>query len=156
MQPGRFAAGAILLSCLLAIILGSSCARLHSTSTPEAQAGGKLYVVTADLTAFYLYSPRQGNGPDKRIPRDTPVKLIRRSPAFCKIQLLSGEKGFVANDDIGPASGTLVASSNPTEKPMGSSSEWRAEIPEPRSNAAEPPLPEFEPTPIALPPGPGN
>jgi hypothetical protein len=156
MQPRRFAAASIVVSLLLAILLEPGCARLHAPSAQGAKAGAKLYAVTADLTAFYRYSPRQAGGPDKRIPRDTPVKLIRGSPTFCKIELLSGEKGFVANDDIRPAPANLLASNSAAEKPATNSSEWRAEIPEPRSSAPEPPLPEFEPTPIVVPPGPGN
>jgi hypothetical protein len=154
MQRGRFVANAFLSSCLLTASLFFGCSALHSVTAPKSAE--KLYVVTADLTAFYRYSPRQAGGPDKRIPHDTPVKLIRGSPTFCKIQLLSGEKGFVAHDDIAPAPANLLAVNNGVEKPVTASSEWRAEIPEPRAAAPEPPLPEFEPTPIAVPPGPGN
>lgn len=147
----------MVLSCLLAVILASGCAGLRSTSTALAKAGGTPYAVTTDSTAFYRYSPRQGQGPDKTIPRDTQMNLIRRSPGFCKVQLVDGEKGFVANDDIAPASAPLLASSNSArEKPTAPSAEWHAVIPEPRSTTPEPPLPDFEPTPIASPPGGGN
>jgi hypothetical protein len=157
MRRGTFTAGSFLLVCLLAVILQPGCAGLRSTSTALSKPGAKLYVVTTDLTAFYRYSPRQGGGPDKRLPRDTQMKLIRPSSSFCKVQLVDGEQGFVASDDIGPAAATLLASNNaPSEKPPANSSEWRAETPEPRSSTPEPPLPDFEPTPIALPPGSGN
>jgi hypothetical protein len=153
MQPVRFAT---LVSCLLAMITLPGCSVFHSTPTAGSKAGEKLYAVTTTSTAFYRYSPRQGQGPDKSIPRDTQMKLIRRSPGFCKVQLVDGEQGFVANDDIGLAPATLLASNDAPVKPAASSSEWRAEIPEPRSTVPEPPLPEFEPTPIAVPPGPVN
>jgi hypothetical protein len=151
MRRGISTAQAILLFCVLLAFLESGCASHRSAA--RSPAPQNLYIVTADSTPFYRHSPRQGSGPDKDIPRDTSMTLIRRSSGFCKVQLADGEKGFVASDNIRPAAGTLVASNadTHTEKPVASSGEWRAALPEPRVSAPEPSLPVSEPTPIALP-----
>jgi hypothetical protein len=72
--------------------------------------GGKVYVVATDKTAFYRHGPKQGNGPDSELPKDTLVSLIRNSFGFSKVQLASsGEQGFVSSEDIMPASPTVLA-----------------------------------------------
>src|SRR5712672_1473547 len=100
MEPG--ARTAFLALSFLAIALGGGCA--HSTSTAAAKPPARLFAVTADTTPFYHYGPSQGSGPDKTIPRNTPVKLIRTSFGYCKVELMTGEQGYVARDDIGKAS----------------------------------------------------
>jgi hypothetical protein len=132
----------------LAIALGSGCA--HSASTTTAKSPTKLFAVTADTTPFYKYGPSQGSGPDKTIPKNTPVKLIRTSFGYCKVELMTGEQGYVARDDIGKASAEVIAALAPS-RTVTTSSHSRAESPEPRLNTFEP-LPDFEPTPIPLPP----
>jgi hypothetical protein len=138
---------ALLALSFLAIALWSGCAQ--STSTAAAKPSGKLFAVTADTTPFYKYGPSQGSGPDKTIPKNTPVKLIRTSFGYCKVELMTGEQGYVARDDIGKASAEVIAALAPS-RTVTTSSHSRAE-PEPRLNTFEP-LPEFEPTPIPLPP----
>jgi len=138
---------ALLALSFLAITLGSGCAQ--STSTAAAKPPAKLFAVTADTTPFYKYGPSQGSGPDKTIPKNTPVKLIRTSFGYCKVELMTGEQGYVARDDIGKASAEVIAALAPS-RTVTTSSRSRAE-PEPRLNTFEP-LPEFEPTPIPVPP----
>lgn len=84
------------------------------------------------------------------------MNLIRFSFAFCKVRLLTGEQGYVRSDDISAAPTNMVASLDPPPATLANSSAWRAEIPQPRMDAPEPPLPEFEPTPLPEPVNPGN
>ncbi len=143
MRPGR-----IIVGLLVCILLGS-CAGSRSARAPQHEKG--LYTVTAAGAPFYHYSPRQGSGPDKTLDHDTALKLIRGSFSFCKIQLPGGEEGYVATNDIAPSSANPLLTQRATAPSIASTSSWRAEIPEPRSSAPEPPLPEFEPTPIPVP-----
>ena len=81
--------------------------------------GGAPYVVATEKTAFYRYGPQQGNGADRELPKETLVNLIRTSFAYSKVQLAStGERGFVATDDIMRASPTLLASLTKPPEPM--------------------------------------
>jgi hypothetical protein len=78
------------------------------TKPPE---NAKLYAITADSSAFFRHGPQPGREPDQKLSRDTLVKLIRPSFGFSKVQLVaSGEQGYVASDEIKPASPMLVAS----------------------------------------------
>ena len=78
------------------------------TKPPE---NAKLYAITADSAAFYRHGPQEGREPDQKLSRDTVVKLIRPSFGFSKVQLVaSGEQGYVASDEIRPATPMLVAS----------------------------------------------
>jgi hypothetical protein len=67
------------------------------------------YSVAANQTPFYRHGPQQGNGPDMQLPRDSIMKVIRPSFGYVKVQLQDGENGYVANEDIRPASATLVS-----------------------------------------------
>ncbi len=78
------------------------------TKPPE---NAKLYAVTADSAAFYRRGPQRGREPDQKLSRDTVVKLIRPSFGYSKVQLVaSGEQGYVASDEIRPATPMLIAS----------------------------------------------
>lgn len=138
---------------ILCVVLAAGCANFHAAlKTP----GEQKYVVSTESTGFYSYSPRQGNGPDKTLPKNTAMHLIRASYDFSKVHLETGEEGFVASSDIGPGSSQLMAATATAPPVTPPTSEWRAEMPEPRSTTPEPPLPEFEPTPIPAPPAPPN
>src|SRR4051794_21311257 len=94
------AAGALTVSC-------STVTKITKADTKN----GKLFAVAADQTAFYRFGPQQGNGPDEKLPKDTLMTLIRPSFGYCKVQLVAGAKeGYVASEDIKPASPTLIAS----------------------------------------------
>ncbi|MDQ6656318.1 MAG: hypothetical protein M3Y80_10955, partial [Verrucomicrobiota bacterium] len=118
---------------------------------------GKVFAVTADKTSFFRYGPQQGNGPDQELPRDTLMTLIRPSFGYSKVQLVTGsQEGYVASEDIRPASPTLLASLNPTPPPAAVSSSGGAEHFDVR--AADPnyvPPPETLPDPD-LPPASGE
>ena len=48
--------------------------------------------------------------PDQKLPKDTVVKLIRPSFGYSKIQVVeSGVQGYIASEEIRPASSTLLA-----------------------------------------------
>jgi hypothetical protein len=102
----------------------SSAVKTAQTSFKAILKGdGKLYAVSTDSTAFFQRGPQQGREPDKTLPRETLLKVIRPSFGYCKVQLVSsGEQGYVASDAIKPASSTLIAStasshSEPTISP---------------------------------------
>lgn len=151
MQLGRLFSS--IFCGILCFVLGSGCAGVHSALTTP---GKQLYVVSTESTGFYSYSPRQGTGPDKTLPKNTPMHLIRSSYDFSKVHLETGEEGFVASSDIGPSSSQLTAATTVAPPVTAPASEWRAELPEPRPTTPEAPLPEFEPTPIPPPPTPAN
>lgn len=78
------------------------------TKPPE---NAKLFAITSDSAAFFRHGPQQGREPDQKLSKDTLVKLIRPSFGYSKVQLVaSGEQGYVASDEIQPASPMLVAS----------------------------------------------
>lgn len=87
--------------------------KLHEVNT------SKYYAVSSEKTPFYQHGPQQGNGPDMELPRDTLVNLVRHSFGYAKVQLASsGQQGYVASDDIKPASPVLVASLTATPPPI--------------------------------------
>src|SRR4051794_41292143 len=149
MQLGR---QVISLGFLCAVLAGG-CTSFRATLKAP---GKEVYVVGTESTGFYSYSPRQGNGPDKTLPKNTAMHLIRASYDFSKVHLETGEEGFVSSSDIGPSSSQLMAASTIQPAPTSPASEWRAELPEPRPPSTETPLPQFEPTPIPAPPVPAN
>lgn len=118
----------------------------------SAAAGGKFFAVTAESTAFYLYGPQQGNGPDKQLEKGTLVSLIRPSFGYCKIKLMTGESGYVSNEDIRLAPPALVAAATAPAH-SSSSARFRLDSPDPRLVPPPEPLPDFfpEPTPIPEP-----
>jgi len=76
---------------------------------------GQLFAVSADSAAFFQHGPQPGREPDKKLPRETLVRLIRPSFGFSKVLLVeTGEQGYVASDEIKPASSaTLIAATTP-------------------------------------------
>jgi hypothetical protein len=86
------------------------------TKKAPSSKNRQLFAVSADSAAFFHRGPQPGREPDKKLPRETLVKLIRPSFGFSKVQLVeSGEQGYVASDQIKPASSTaLIAATTPT------------------------------------------
>ena len=91
----------------------SSCSSVTKTvqkvtAPPE---NGKVYAITSDSAAFFHRGPQEGREPDKKLSKDTLVKLVRPSFGYSKVKLVaSGELGYVASEDIKPASPLLIAS----------------------------------------------
>jgi hypothetical protein len=78
------------------------------TAPPE---NGKVYAITTDSAPFFRRGPQEGREPDKKLSKDTLVKLIRPSFGYSKVKLVaSGEQGYVSSDEIKPASPMLIAS----------------------------------------------
>jgi uncharacterized protein YgiM (DUF1202 family) len=135
------------VAAISAMIAFSSCAQwfgAHSKSTrPET-----LFAVSAEQTPFYRYGPQQGHGPDRQLPKDTLVTVIRHSFAYSKVRLADGQQGFVANDDLSRASEHLIAQTT-----ASSTNDEAAALPPtpevklPTADAS----PEFEPTPLPQP-----
>jgi hypothetical protein len=144
-------------SCVLVGMLtllglcGTSCSTPDSTA-PTASNSGKYYAVSVKEAEFYLYGPQQANGPDRKLPQDTLMTLIRPSFGYSKVQLMSGPQGYVASQDIRAAPPQLVsAETTPTVPP---SSNAACRTPkfrfDPRSIPAEP-LPNDAPEPTPIP-----
>jgi hypothetical protein len=101
---------ALALAFLPALLTGCRSADKPAQSTTKAT---RLFATTVDSAAFFRHGPRQGLEPDLKLPRDTVVKLIRPSFGFSKIQIVSsGVQGYVASEEIRPASPTLLAAAS--------------------------------------------
>ncbi len=100
---------------LLALFAGCSSAnKTAAVTTTTAKRDGKLFAVSADSAAFFRHGPQAGREPDKTLPKETVVKLIRPSFGYSKVELVAtGEQGYVASDDIRPTSAALIASASP-------------------------------------------
>ena len=134
---------------LIAAVLIAGCA---NPTTSVAVNRGKYYAVSAEKAAFYLYGPQQGNGPDRKLPHDTLVTLIQPTFGYYKVQLMTGEQGYVASEDIHPASAELVAAATtkPSVTATNRASRFRLNPNDPRLMMPPEPLPLDlpEPTPI--------
>ena len=98
---------AVALAFLSALFTGCRSADKPAQSTTKAN---RLFAVTVDSAAFFRHGPQQGRDPDLKLPKDTVVKLIRPSFGYSKIQVVaSGLQGYVASEEIRPASPTLLA-----------------------------------------------
>lgn len=68
------------------------------------------YVVKADFTPIYRLGPQQRGGPDQNLRRGALIGLVKRSFGYSKVKLDSGMEGYVATDDIFPATPEWIAS----------------------------------------------
>jgi hypothetical protein len=135
---------ALLFAFSAATIFDFGCAE-SNPNRPSAANSGKYYAVTTESAEFFHYGPQQGNGPDKRLPRDTLMTLIRPSLGYAKVKLATGEEGYIASDDIRIAPEALVVAATATPTPAR-----RIDYPEPQL-PTEAPTPDMEPTPIPTP-----
>jgi hypothetical protein len=105
------------LALLLALVTGCKSTDKPAQSTTKAT---RLFAVAVDSAPFFRHGPRQGLEPDLKLPRDTVVKLIRPSFGYSKIQVVaSGVQGYIASEEIRPASSTLLATATvPPVDPM--------------------------------------
>lgn len=137
----------------LATLLAGCGSTLKKSGAIFGTNGG-WYSVTAIQTPFYHYGPQQGNGPDMQLPRDAIMKIVRPSFGYVKVKLPDGHDGYVASEDIRPASATLVAEKlAPPPEPLppilaGQGGEqFQLDSNDPRLIAPPEPLPEESPTP---------
>ena len=65
---------------------------------------------------FFRHGPQSGREADKTLSKETLVKLIRPSFGFSKVEVAAtGEQGYVASEEIRPASSNLVAAVTPAK-----------------------------------------
>jgi hypothetical protein len=102
----------------------SNTNKTAQTTKPSAKREAKLFVVSVESAAFFRRGPQSGRDPDKTLSRETVVKLIRPSFGFSKVEIAAtGEQGYVASEEIRPASSNLIASvSVPKPDPLTTSS----------------------------------
>jgi hypothetical protein len=106
------------LTPVLALVAGlvvacSNSPKTAVTSTSPSKTDGKLYAVTAENAAFFKHGPQAGRTPDQSLPRETLVRLIRPSFGFSKVEVVaSKEQGYVASEDIQPATSALIAAAS--------------------------------------------
>ena len=140
------------VAALALLLFLGACSSTHKNPVTKANSG-KMFAVTAPETSFFRYGPQQGNGPDETLPKDTLVTLIRPSFGYCKVQLAKGgAEGYVASEDISPASPTLLAALNPPPPTHESESEnfdMQSSEPPPPETLPDPDLPPaaVEPSP---------
>lgn len=140
-----------LCGCAAGAMLATGCASSIKTGPLSGTTEG-WYAVSSSQTAFYHYGPQQGNGPDTQLPHDAIMKVIRPSFGYVKVQLQDGESGYVASEDIRPASAALVAEKlapPPTPSPVYASQgeQFQLDSDDPRLIAPPEPLPETSPLP---------
>jgi hypothetical protein len=98
---------AVALALVSALFTDCKSTDKPAQSTTKAT---RLFAVTVDSAAFFRHGPQQGRDPDLKLPKDTVVRLIRPSFGYSKIQVVaSGLLGYVASEEIRPASATLLA-----------------------------------------------
>jgi hypothetical protein len=139
---------------LLAFIFSSCSGTTKTAATPTttstAKRDAKLYVVSAESTAFFRHGPQAGRAPDKTLSKETVLKLIRPSFGYSKVEVAAtGEQGYVSSEDIRPTSPNLIASvTPPAVDPMATPSTSPA-VEQFKLNSEDPRL---VPPPEALPP----
>jgi len=136
-------------SIAVAVVL-AGCAESNPNQA-RAASGEKFYAVVTDSAPFYRYGPQQGNGPDMKLQKDRLMTLIRASFGYCKVKLTSGEQGFVANDDIRPASLALVAAATAPPTYPSRAAAFPFDSSDPRLVEPEESLPQFDPEPTPIP-----
>ena len=127
-----------------------------SSSLRSVSSGTKVYAVTADNAAFFRFGPQQGNGPDRTLPRNTLVRLIRPSWGYSKVQVMDDDQqGYVASEDIAAAPGNLIAAANATPIPSATVQQFDLNSADPRLSAPPETLPPPDlPPPSDLPAAP--
>jgi hypothetical protein len=97
----------VALALLSTLFAGCKSADKPAQNTTKAS---RLFAITVDSADFFRHGPQQGREPDLKLPKDTVVKLIRPSFGYSKVQVVaSGLQGYVASEEIRPASSTLLA-----------------------------------------------
>ena len=98
----------------------SSTTKTAPITTTTAKKDGKLFVVSVESAAFFHRGPQTGRDPDKTLSKETVVRLIRPSFGYSKVEVLeTKEQGYLASDEIRPATSALLASvSAPKPDPL--------------------------------------
>jgi len=89
----------------------SGSTKTTQTATTPAKPEAKLFVVSVESAGFFHRGPQTGREPDKKLSKETVVKLIRPSFCYSKVEIAAtGEQGYVLSEEIRPASSNLIAS----------------------------------------------
>jgi hypothetical protein len=109
MRPIRREGGFVSL-LMVAALFGFGCTETKSKSNQTSAVEAEhFYSVATKSTGFYHLSPSQEVGPDKFLPKDTVVKVIRPSFAYSWVKLMNDQEGYVASKDLRVAPPELVA-----------------------------------------------
>jgi hypothetical protein len=101
---------------LLLVFAGCSATNKTTQTTTPAKRDAKLFVVSVESAAFFRRGPQPGREPDKTLSKETVLKLIRPSFGYSKVEVAAtGEQGYVASEEIRPASSNLIASVSATK-----------------------------------------
>jgi hypothetical protein len=112
------------ITTLLAFVF-AACSGTTKTAetTAPTKREAKLFVVSAESTAFFRRGPRTGHDPDKTLSRETVLKMIRPSFGYSKVEIAeTGEQGYVSSEEIRPASSNLIAFAPPKVDPLATPS----------------------------------
>ena len=114
-------------AAVLALACLAGCSNSNKpafTSTRATKSENRLYAVAVESTAFFRRGPRLGD-PDQHLSRETLVRLIRPSFGYSKVEVVATkEQGYVASEDIQPATSALVAAASaPKVDPMATPTE---------------------------------
>jgi hypothetical protein len=141
---------AVALGLLTALFTGCKSGDKPAQSTTKAT---RLFAVAVDSAAFFRHGPQAGRDPDLKLPKDTVVKLIRPSFGYSKIQVVtSGLQGYVASEEIRPASPTLLAAATTPQTSSPASEQFNLNSADPRLVPPPEALPDPDLPPPALEP----
>lgn len=93
-----------------AFVSGCATTSFEPDKAPE-------FVITKDLTPFYLIGPMQKGGADASLPLDTRVKRLTEEMGFSRVVIPDGRAGYVANESMAPAPPQPPAASPDDEPP---------------------------------------
>ena len=104
-----------LVAALLALVFaGCSAGPKTTQTTPAAKRDAKLYVVSVESAGFFIHGPQSGREPEKKLSKETVLKLVRPSFGYSKVEIAAtGEQGYISSEEIRPASSNLVAAVTP-------------------------------------------
>ena len=128
---------AVSIFTFLAMAFQFGCAKSKNAGQSAANTEN-YYAVKTQGAPFYRYGPQQANGPDQKLTKDTLLTVSQSRLGYARVKLTTGEDGYVARDDIAPASAELIAKVFPTPTPAP-------------VFYAEPKLPTLEATPAVEP-----
>lgn len=140
--------GLLALLCVATLWLGCAKSNPKQTAAPSSE---NYYCVATKSTGFYGYDPHQEVGPDKILPHDTVVVLLRPSFGYSVVRLLNGQQGYVSSKDLRVAPPALIPKAAPTPRPSGPSVDVYSPEPKPTPAVSPHPPSEFEPAPLANP-----
>jgi len=102
----RFSASRFLLPALSALFTSCSSIEYDAASAPRM-------LVSEDKTPFFKHGPAQGNGPDRTLQAGEDVTVMCRESGYSRVQLPTGEIGYVANEALVAAPPPLKATNVP-------------------------------------------